>query len=115
MKSTRAEWAARIARQRESGLTIGQYAAQIGVRPRTLSWWKWQLGLKPKPALVRRATTPVAKAAVAISPLTFVEMTSAVESDRLELVLRSDVRVRVRPGFDGGTLGRLLDVLEARR
>jgi hypothetical protein len=53
--------------------------------------------------------------ATAISPLTFVEMTAAPETDRLEVVLASSVRIRVRPGFDSATLGRLLDVLEARR
>jgi hypothetical protein len=42
-------------------------------------------------------------------------MTAAVDVDRLEVVLPSGVRIRVRPGFDADTLGRLLDVLEARR
>jgi hypothetical protein len=47
--------------------------------------------------------------------LTFVEMTAAVVATPLEVVLPSTLRVRVPIGFDDATLGRLLDVLEARR
>ena len=124
-RTTRVEWAARIARWRESGKSASRFVAEIGVPTRTLSWWKWRLASmaaasSPKRALVRRSAapitkTPTTKAPTAISPLTFVEMSAVVESDRLEVVLPSSVRVRVRPGFDGATLGRLLDVLEARR
>ena len=119
-RTTRVEWAARIARWRNSGKSVSQFAAEIGVRTRTLSWWKWRLASmaavsSPKRALVRRSAAPVTKTPAAISPLTFVEMSAVVESDRLEVVLPSTIRVRVRPGFDGATLARLLDVLEARR
>ena len=118
-RTTRVEWAARIARWKDSGKSASQFAAEIGVRTRTLSWWKWRLASTtaaspPKRALVRRPAAPVTKAPP-ISPLTFVEMSAVVEHDRLEVVLPSSVRVRVRPGFDGATLARLLDVLEARR
>jgi hypothetical protein len=50
----------------------------------------------------------------ASSPMTFVEMTPPVSTDALEVILRTAVRVCVRPGFDDPTLGRLLDVLERR-
>jgi hypothetical protein len=44
-----------------------------------------------------------------------VEMTGPVQGTAVEVVLPSGVRIQVRPGFDSGTLGRLLDVLEGRR
>jgi hypothetical protein len=40
---------------------------------------------------------------------------TAIDTDRLEVVLASSVRIRVRPGFDSTTLGRLLEVLEPKR
>jgi hypothetical protein len=55
----------------------------------------------------------MAKAAT-ISPITFVEMAAPAATDALAIILRTRVRVCVRPGFDDGTLGRLLDVLERR-
>ena len=120
-RSTREEWATRVARWKDSGLTATEFASEVGVSAHSLSWWKWRLtsparAERPKRALARRAPQPMGgPTATAISPLTFVEMTAAPETDRLEVVLPSSVRIRVRPGFDGATLGRLLDVLEARR
>ena len=122
-RSTREEWAARVARWKDSGLTAAEYASEVGISARSLAWWKWRLGSKTRAdaagrVLARRAPEARATTAAAtppISPLTFVEMTATLEADRLEVVLPSSLRVRVRPGFDGATLGRLLDVLEARR
>lgn len=119
-RSTREEWAARVARWRASGLTATKFASEVGISARSLSWWKWRLASKPgsdspKRALARRIPRPIAPPATTISPLTFVEMSAVSETDRLEVVLPSRVRIRVRPGFDASTLGRLLDVLEARR
>jgi hypothetical protein len=114
-RTTREEWAARIARWKDSGLTAAEFASEIGVRARTLSWWKWRLSSKKQesPKGARRAAGSLGKA-TRISPLTFVEMT-AIDTDRLEVVLASSVRIRVRPGFDSTTLGRLLEVLEPKR
>jgi hypothetical protein len=105
--------------QRADGGGIG---TETGVNPRSLMWWKWRFAAKvrssrsPKPALARRDAEARTKAtSTTISPLTFVEMTGRMESEPLEVVLASSVRIRVRPGFDVATLGRLLDVLEARR
>jgi transposase len=119
-RSTRETWAARVARWKDSGLTAAEYASKLGVKAHTLKWWRWRLDAKAptgraKRALVRRSAEPIGKPAPMASPLTFVEMTAAVDTDRLEVVLASSVRISVRPGFDGATLGRLLDVLEARR
>ena len=122
-RSTREQWAERVARWKDSGQPAAEFASEIGVRARTLSWWKWRLeaktpsrSRKKRTTLARRPPAPIVKTTTTtISPLTFVEMTAAVETDRLEVVLPSSVRVRVRPGFDSTTLDRVLDVLEARR
>jgi hypothetical protein len=82
---------------------------------------------RPRAAKARSSRSPEGRArtargggqdegvATTISPLTFVEMSDPIEGEALEVVLPSRVRIRVRPGFDVATLGRLLDVLEARR
>jgi hypothetical protein len=50
-----------------------------------------------------------------MSPLTFVEMTTAMQREPLEVVLEGGARVRVPLDFDEATLARLLGVLERRR
>jgi len=49
------------------------------------------------------------------SPLTFLEMTPPAQSEALEIVLPTGVRIRVPSDFDAAALGRLLGVLEPRR
>ena len=113
----------RVERWKDSGLSLKEFAAEMGINERSLSWWRWRLTKEettPAEARPRRrrrarssATTTLTKSSV--TPLTFVEMTAAVVSDAIEVVLPSSVRVAVRPGFDDGTLHRVLDVLERRR
>ncbi len=127
-RESRETWAKRVERWSESGLTAAEFAAELGISPGSLKWWKWRLAAEPKtvtaePKTVaarpsaRRRSAAIAKAPSSVlSPLTFVEMTSPVVSEAsLEVVLPSTMRIRVRPGFDDVTLGRLLDVLERRR
>jgi transposase len=111
---SREAWVKRVERWRDSGLTAKEYAAEAGINAHSLSWWKWRLssgatvqGRGPR----RRPSTP---SPVTTSPLTFVEMTTAVAREPLEVVLPSSIRILVPSTFDAPTLGRLLDVLEHR-
>src|SRR5579883_2552823 len=87
-RSAREVWAERVTRLKESGLTARQFAAKTGLNAQSLRWWRWQLSSKSTSppsttrALVRGPATTVAKSPPRISPLTFVEMTAAVEVDR---------------------------------
>jgi hypothetical protein len=48
--------------------------------------------------------------------MTFVEMpATAAVPEAIEVVLPSSVRLRVPAAFDASSLGRLLEVLDARR
>lgn len=123
-RAGRETWTKRVERWKESGLTAKEFAAELGINPRSLSWWRWQLSkseaapptAKPRRRRSSRSTSTVlAKPATSISPMTFVELTAPVITDALEVILPSTVRISVRPGFDDATLGRLLDVLERRR
>src|SRR5688572_27597837 len=42
----REEWAKRVERWCESGLTAAEFAAELGINARTLTYWKWVLGRK---------------------------------------------------------------------
>ncbi len=111
-RADRETWAKRVERWKDSGLSAAEFATEIGVTPKALSWWKWQLGKgeSRKPAQRR----PKARK-VALSPMTFVEMSAPSWADVLEIVLQSGVRVRVPAPVDSDALVRVLDVLEKRR
>jgi hypothetical protein len=113
-RTSREEWARRVERWGDSGLTAKEYAAEIGVKAHTLSWWKWRLTSGTPAAGPRRRGRRAPSAGARATPLTFVEMTPAVAPEPFEVVLRSSVRIRIPFTFDGPTLARLLDVLEAR-
>jgi hypothetical protein len=93
---------------RASGLTGSAFARKRGVRESTLRWWSWRLSAK---GAARAGRSPREE----VSPITFVEMTSAARSEPVEVVFPSGVRVRVPSEFDSAAVGRLLDVLESRR
>lgn len=123
-RTSRAEWAKRVERWKDSGLSAKQYAAEIGVKATTLSYWSWKLrsggapvGDRDKGKPTRRAARRESEAAVGAAAR-FVELgrpRSVVASPTLDLVLRSGVVVRVTAGFDEGTLTRVVRALEAAR
>ena len=117
----REQWARRIERWKDSGLPAKAFAAELGINARSLAWWKWELS-KSEPSAVtasprrrRSRSAPATALAKTISPMTFVEMTTSVVGEPLEIVLPSALRVRVPVGFDDATLTRLLDVMDRRR
>jgi hypothetical protein len=44
MRRRRDEWAKRVELWKDSGLTAKEFASELGVNPRSLVFWKWQLG-----------------------------------------------------------------------
>jgi hypothetical protein len=121
----REEWAKRVERWRDSGLTCTEFAAEVGINPRTLTYWKWILGKeargekreysrsKGRKSRARRATgtgaTPTAASIVA----GIVEVQTVPRDARFELELGAGRRLRVPASFDAAELRRLLEVLEA--
>lgn len=121
-RTSRETWAKRVERWKESGLTAKEFAAEVGISARSLSWWSWRIGhdgragrAKPRLASRPKARPRVATKRATQSPMTFVELAAPMKADALELVLPTSIMIRVRPGFDDTTLERLLDVLERRR
>jgi hypothetical protein len=116
----REEWAKRVARWSESGLTAAEFSTELGINPRTLTYWKWTLGKEARSNQVaavgrEKAAPPVAaKRRRVVESSGLIELQVAASDGRLELELRGGCRVRVPRGFDEQDLRRLLDLLEAR-
>jgi len=124
LRTSRVEWANRVERWKDSGLSAKEYAAEIGVKATTLSYWSWKLGAsgelggrrtgeKPAAGTRRRGGEPSPGGAAR-----FVELaasTSVAAEPALELVLSGGLRVRVAAGFDEATLTRLVRAVEASR
>lgn len=108
-KASEATWRERVDGWVASGQTCKEYAARIRVNPHTLSWWKWRLESTRACARNRGARE-----------VGFVEVTQEVaasmesEAGVLELEVGRAV-VRIRGRVEADMLGRVLDVLEARR
>ena len=43
MSPTAARWSEIVARSENSPLSVREFAAQEGVNPKTLAWWRWNL------------------------------------------------------------------------
>jgi hypothetical protein len=113
-RATRSQWMGRVERWRESGLTAAAFARKYRVSESQLRWWKWRLGeIASQVSIVPAEASGTG--ASALSPLTFVEMTTSRATASFEVVLASGVRVLVPTQFDGASLERLLDVLERRQ
>jgi len=109
-RSSRDEWAKRVERWVDSGLTAAEFAAEAGINPRTLTFWKWQLRRERD-----RGGRPRTRG--------FVEVVApargdgAVEKTRpasLEVVLLDGTVIRVPQRFDRAAFKDLLGALERR-
>lgn len=112
---SRVERVAQVQAWTASGLSAAEFAAQLGVSPSTLAWWRWKLRREGTERARRRRARREAK-----PPLAFVEIVpeAAVESPGprapLELQL-ADVTLRIPDGFEERTLARVLQVLRSPR
>lgn len=139
-RRTAKEWSRLIKRWERSGRSCGEFAVGVGVAPSTLSWWKWHLsrgrqgeapkadGTKPskakpapprspksKPARTGRAKQRRAKDAPSVVQMVEVAAVVAAQPEvPVELVLGGGVVVRVRRGFDAGTLREVVAVFTTR-
>jgi transposase len=120
-RTSRAEWAKRVERWKDSGLTAKEFGAETGVNPSTLSFWSWKLGSEqregrrtstaPSPHSRKRGAEPKRDKPAA----RLVEVSTVVTSSppMLEVVLGRGARVRVPAGFDEATLTRVVRAVEA--
>ena len=102
-RTSQTEWAKRVERWRDSGLTAKEFAAETGVNASTLAYWSWRLRAS-------RSKRPTSRPSPSRSR--FVELTpssvSTTSPVMLELVLGEGVRIRIPSGFDEETLARVV-------
>jgi hypothetical protein len=126
-RESREVWAKRVERWKDSDLSANEFAAEVGVNPRTLVWWRTELKRsaaraagKEVPAKRMQASTersatrstgpgPVkTRHAHAVASVVQVSGGSA---DRLEVVFGSGVTLRIPERFDVDAVGRLVTLL----
>lgn len=114
-KTSREEWAKRVERWQDSDPTAKEFAAEIGVNPRTLSHWKWMLskGERPTRRPTRRPTKKRGRKRPAVQ-FTEVTLGPSLDASGIEIVVDSRRVVRVGSQFDDDALRRVLDVVEVR-
>jgi transposase-like protein len=124
-RENREVWAKRVERWRDSGLTLKEFAAEVGVNANTLAGWRWRLGGGRRTGELPRST-PAGAAFIEIvaAPVEGKERstpeleprisTAVSEVEPIELILRGGQRIRVPARFDATALRRLVDALEAR-
>ena len=112
---SREEWAKRVERWRDSGLTAAEFAAELGINPHSLTYWAWTLkreasGEKriwPK----KKGTQAVARKATVQPSAPFVEVKSHTSRAQFELEIRGR-RLHIPESFDAQQLRSLLAILE---
>jgi transposase len=118
-KATRAEWAKRVERWRDSGLTAKEFAAEIDVTPSSLTFWKWKLRQLQTDTTNRGAAVKLEKRTASESPSQFVRLVPmqapSAQTSALELMLGDGIVLRVPKDFDEPTLVRVVGLLGARR
>lgn len=112
-KTTPAEWAKRVERWRDSGLTAKEFAAEINVNAGTLSQWKYKLRGQAAPS--ERTTRGHAQAQRLIPPgflrVVPVEAEAVAPTTCFEVVVGGRTVVRVPNNFDEAVLVRLVRAL----
>jgi hypothetical protein len=118
MKTSREVWAKRVQRWQESDLTAAEFAAEIGINARTLSYWKWRLGKEARETSrrsKRRQRSTRRGERGASTRAKFVEVTGVgPNAERIELVVDAGVVVRVPDGFEAETLRRVLATMSSK-
>jgi transposase len=112
-KATSAEWAKRVERWQDSGLTAKEFAAELNVNAGTLSYWKYKLRRQTASSegvaqqrLRRKELIP--PGFLRVVP---VEAKAVAPATGFEVVFGGRTVVRVPNSFDEASLIRLVRVL----
>jgi hypothetical protein len=107
---SRDEWATRVERWRRSGLPLQQFSDGAGLSARSLEKWASRLRQmdRDKPVVGEVAGSSESRGG-------FLELRAEVARVASFELSVGEYRLGVPASFDEGALGRLLEVLEARR
>lgn len=118
-RSTRAEWAKRVERWQDSGLTAKEFAAELDISPANLTFWKWKLRqTETGGASMRDRARRREKSTRTEKPTRFLQLVPApdapVATSTLEVMFANGVVLRVPKDFDEPALTRLVNLLGGR-
>jgi len=96
MAKGKAVWEQRVRRLEESDLTTAEFAAELGINPKTLTYWKWRLR-KERRSSSARATSEQKPTFVEVKP----ERAQSVAIPApIEIVIDGRTVVRVSRDFE---------------
>lgn len=114
-RAREAEWAKRVERWRDSGLSAREFAGKVGVNERTLQYWAWRLGKRSEKSSSTRSPS---RASSERGEIQFVEVSSPPVAPSalsgFEIVLAGGATIRVAPQFDADALRRVIAAVEGR-
>jgi len=115
-RSTRAEWAKRVERWRDSGLTAKEFAAEQDISANSLTFWKWKLRQSRNPdARSTRSVMPKREKAQRADKPAFLRLVTtpqvAASMGSIDVMLANGIVVRVPNDFDESSLLRLVCAL----
>ncbi len=102
-------WREVLGRWRRSGLSVRAFCERQGLSEASLYGWRREIDLRD-----REAGAAASAAAGAAGQLFVPVRIQGAVDDAIVIVLDGGRQVRVRPGFDGQTLQRVLAVLDAQ-
>ncbi len=112
-----AHWRGVLERWRQSGLPKTEFSRRERISPDVLAWWQAEIRkrdqVRPRRAPAPRPRPGDTPGGPAFVPVRVIQPPPSPSSAALEVLAGGNV-VRVRPGFDAETLGRLLATLEGR-
>jgi transposase len=103
-KASAAQWAERVQRWQQSGLTAEHFGRREGLDPRQLRWWKW--------SLQKRAAAGEGASVASFLPVRVVSPAPTAAPSAVEIVLGNGRRVRVLGPVDPEVLAAVLEAAE---
>ena len=102
-------------RWKKSGQATAAFAAEIGVNPRTLAYWRWKLGRDAERRSERREPTRRPRSQKRTPSIQLVELIAPENEsnpgEAFEVICANGVRVRVPARFEAESLSQLLAIV----
>ena len=114
------QWRSQLAHQAASGLSIAGWCRRQKISNALFHFWKRTIAQRDEGSIVRMgnraASLPTSATFVRVrvsepAPAKAIHQDAMVVGGPIEILLKAGLAVRVAPGFDEPTLGRVLEIL----
>lgn len=108
-------WRRVLALQAQSGLSKADFCRrEVTVKESALSWWARELKERDRPPRSPKARSKRKTPRDAFVPVRVIQVAPVDTASTLEVVTRSGLVIRLKPGFDPATLRSVVAALEGR-